>query len=115
MNMYWPRVKPLLQFIDRVYSWFNPMDTRALSCAFNKHKVWLKRSIRQYGGTGQIARGNAGLRHVDKGDDPTGLGCWVWQTFLGKDQKSFESLRPIGQSKQTKPKSTLYIGNNGHT
>jgi hypothetical protein len=86
MNMYWPRVKPSLQFIDRVYSWFNPMDTRAL-CAFNKHEVRLKCSIRQYGGTGQIARGNAGLRHVDKGDDPTGLGRWVWQKILGKDQK----------------------------
>jgi hypothetical protein len=24
VNMFWPRVKPELQFIDRVYSWFNP-------------------------------------------------------------------------------------------
>jgi hypothetical protein len=73
------------------------MNTRAL-CAFNKHEVRLKRWIRQYGGTGQIARGNAGLRHVDKGDDPTGLGRWVWQTFLGKDQKILRVItayRPV--------------------
>ena len=27
VNMFWPRVKPELQFIDRVYSWFNPLCT----------------------------------------------------------------------------------------
>ena len=87
VNLFWPRVKPSLQFLDRVYSWFNPLQTRA-RCVYNKDEVRTKRSIRQYGGIAQIARGNAALRHNSTMDDPSGLGRWVSQQFLGKEERS---------------------------
>jgi hypothetical protein len=62
------------------------LQTRAIS-AYNKHEVRKLRSIRQYGGTAQISRGNEALRHVDRGADPSGLGRWVWQQYMGKDQR----------------------------
>ena len=86
VNMYWPNVKQSLQFIERVHRWWNPRNTVAL-CAYNKNEKRIKRSIRQYGGTAQISRGNAALQHVNMGRDPTGLGRWVWQRYMGKEQR----------------------------
>jgi hypothetical protein len=95
--MCWPRVHKELQFMERIYSWFNPLCTRAL-CAYNKNEVRKKRSIRQYGGTAEIARENAALRQVDKGEDESSLGRWVWQKFMGKDQRVLRVItayRPV--------------------
>ena len=38
----------------------------------------LIRSIRQYGGTAQISRGEAIVREYARGEDKRGLGRWVW-------------------------------------
>jgi hypothetical protein len=97
VNMYWPQVRKELQFLERVNSWFNPLQTRAL-CSYNKNEIRKHRSIRQYGGTAQISRGNAALRQVDRDEDPSGLGRWVWQKYMGKDQRVLRVItayRPI--------------------
>jgi hypothetical protein len=84
--MFWPRVK-LQQFIYRVYSWFNPLRTRAI-LSYNKHEQRIKRSIRQYGVTSQIARENGALRQFDHDEDLSRLGRWVWQAFMGQANRA---------------------------
>jgi hypothetical protein len=97
VNMYWPQVRKELKFLERVNSWFNPLQTRAL-CAYNKNEIRKHRSVRLYGGTAQILRGNAALRQVDRDEDPSGLGRWVRQKYMGKDQRVLRVItayRPI--------------------
>ena len=87
VNLYWPRVNRQLQFHERLTRWWAPGQTRGLF-AYNKNESRKKRSIRQYGGTAQVCRHEACLREQNRGEDPRGLGRWVWQEFRGKNHKS---------------------------
>ena len=77
-------MKKSLQFHERIRTWWEPGQTKALF-VYNKTEKRLQRSIRQYGGTAQFSRGEAALRLQKSGENPRGLGRWVWQKFLGKN------------------------------
>ena len=73
VNLYWPRVKKHLQFQERISKWWNPGQYRAIF-AYNKTEKRMQRSIRQYGGTAQISKGDAAIRECARGEDKRGLG-----------------------------------------
>ena len=80
VNLYWPKVKKHLQFQGKVSQWWAPGQQRSIF-AYNKMEKRLIRSIRQYGGTAQISRGEAIVREYERGEDKRGLGRWVWQLY----------------------------------
>ena len=47
----------------------------------------MQRSIRQYGGTAQISKGDAAIRECARGEDKRGLGRWVWQLYRGANNR----------------------------
>jgi hypothetical protein len=91
LNVYWPNLKASLQFKERLKDWWNPSQVRS-AFAFNEQETRIKRSIRQYGGTAQISRGNAALKYQQSGHDPRGLGRWTWQKYRGKDNKTMRII-----------------------
>ena len=68
VNLYWPKVKKHLQFQERVSQWWAPGQQRSIF-DYNKTEKRLIRSIRQYGGTAQISRGEAIVREYAHGKD----------------------------------------------
>ena len=80
VNLFWPKVRKSLQFHDRISSWWQPGQHQSV-VAYNRNEKRKVRSIRQYGGTAQISRENASLRIQASGEDPSGLGRWVWQLY----------------------------------
>ena len=59
-------------------------------CILQNKTKRLQRSIRQYGGTAQMSKGDAVTRECAQGNDKRGLGRWVWQLYRGINNKQVQ-------------------------
>jgi hypothetical protein len=73
VGLYWGLLDPSDQWEERVQGLHN-------STAIFAHNT-TERSLSsklQYGGVGMVATSDAKHRIIERGRDPSGMGCWVW-------------------------------------
>ena len=71
--------------------------------AYNRTEKRIKRCSRQYGGTAQISRTDALCRECSRGEDPRGLGRWVWQMYRGNNNRRLRVVTAYRPNPSTGP------------
>jgi endonuclease/exonuclease/phosphatase family metal-dependent hydrolase len=104
IKLYWPRVEQHNKWFERVIGKF-----RAHPAIFGCNKTEHDRTaIQQFGGVGLVAVDEAVNRAKNSGQDPTGLGRWVWMRFQGRNGHMTRVVSLYRPCKSTNRAASVY-------